>query len=185
MEVTNFMYNDQTIEFASNNNDSVMVNATQMAKIFDKRIDVFLKADHVKSFIEVLELTPFGGSLTTLKREEIVQIKNGVHTFFHRILALKFAAWLDPRFEVWVFSTIDTIILGHYREQKDATEAKLRAEKELENKKIELLKKYPEFAEFLELENKITDADRRRMKAIKASVAQLKFDLFNEEPALS
>ncbi len=178
MEITKFMYNEQSIEFATNNNDAVMVNATQMAKIFDKRIDVFLKADHVKAFIEVLELTPFGGSLVPLKREEIIQIKNGVNTFFHRILALKFAAWLDPRFEVWVFSTLDTIILGHYREQKDATEAKLRAEKELENKKDELLKKYPEFVDFLELENKITDAERRRIKAIRAAVAQLKLDLF-------
>jgi hypothetical protein len=39
-----------------------MVNATQMAKIFNKKIDFFLKADHVKEFISVLEFTPFGGN---------------------------------------------------------------------------------------------------------------------------
>jgi hypothetical protein len=47
----------------------------------------------------------------------------------HRILALKFAAWLDPYFEVWVYTTIDKIIFGNYREIKEATVEKLKAEK--------------------------------------------------------
>ena len=62
MEVLNFVYNDQPIEFQPNGDDNVMVNATQMAKVFGKRMDVFLKADHVQEFISVVELTPFGGS---------------------------------------------------------------------------------------------------------------------------
>ena len=33
----------------------------------------------------------------------------------HRVLALKFAAWLDPAFELWVFCTIDKILFDHYR----------------------------------------------------------------------
>ena len=96
----------------------------------------------------------------------------------HRILALKFAAWLDPDFEVWVFETIDNLLLGHYKEQKEATAEKLKAEQELELKKQELIKKYPEFIDFLAIEGKITDAEKRRLKAIRASVAQLRLDLF-------
>lgn len=178
MEVVHFIYQNQTIDFEPKGDDNLMINATQMAKVFGKRIDFFLKADHTNEFIKALELTPFGGRSTPLKREEIIKTVNGVNTWMHRTLALKFAAWLDPRFEVWVFSTIDHILLGHYREMREATIERLLAEKGLEKKKQELICNNPELAEFFELELKITAADRKRARALKASVAQLKLDLF-------
>ena len=36
----------------------------------------------------------------------------------HRILALKFASWLNPDFEIWVYSTIDKILFGSYAEDE-------------------------------------------------------------------
>jgi len=117
MEVVHFIYNEQTVDFLPTSNDNLMVNATQMAKIFGKRVDVFLKSDHTNEFINALEFTPFGGNSEPLKRDEIIQTKGQSGTWMHRILALKFAAWLDPKFEVWVFSTIDQILLGHYRDR--------------------------------------------------------------------
>ena len=98
----------------------------------------------------------------------------------HRILALKFAAWLDPKFEVWVFSTIDQIILGHYKEVKEATIEKIQAQNEFQRKKSDYILKHPELAEIFELELRITAADRKRMKALQASVAQIRMDLFQE-----
>ena len=97
----------------------------------------------------------------------------------HRILALKFAAWLDPDFEVWIYSTIDKIIFGNYREIKEATIEKLQAEKLQQLKKQELMEKYPDLSEYFALENYVTTADRKRMKAVKDSVNQLRMDLFN------
>ena len=38
----------------------------------------------------------------------------------HRILALKFAAWLDPDFELWVYNTIDNILFGNYNKHMAA-----------------------------------------------------------------
>ena len=201
MKVLDFIYNKTTISFEPNGNDDVMVNATEMAKVFDKRIDHFLKADHVQNFIEALKLPlngvsqeskngensgeessdefpPNGGNSECLKHEEIIQTRGQNGTWMHRLLALKFAAWLDPKFEVWVWRTVDKIILGHYKEQKEATTEKLLAENELEKKKKELLKKYPEFIDFLNIEGKISNAEKRRLKAIKAAVTQLRLDLF-------
>lgn len=180
MEVVHFIYNEQAIDFLPSGNDNVMVNATQMAKIIGKRVDVFLKSDHAKEFINALEFTPFGGNSEPLKKDEIIQTKGQSGTWMHRILALKFAAWLDPKFEVWVFSTIDKIILGHYKEMREATIEKLLAEKELARKKEELIRNNPELAEIFELELKISAAEKKRIKALKASVSQLKLDLFAE-----
>ena len=195
MEVVHFIYNEKDVDFLPSGNDNVMVNATQMAKIFGKLPKDFLKNDDTQNFIQAClrrakktaelrflesgkkENSPF---LDIKSESDLVDSKQKSGTWMHRILALKFAAWLDPDFEVWVFETIDKIILGHYKEQKEATAEKLRAERDLEIKKQELIEKYPEFVDFLALEGKITDAEKRRLKAIRDSVKQLKLDLFPE-----
>lgn len=178
MEVAQFIYNNQQVDFISNGDSNLMVNATQMAKIFEKRIDHFLRSDHANAFINALEFTPFGGNSVGLKREEIIQTKGQSGTWMHRILALKFAAWLDPNFEVWVFFTIDQIILGHYKDVKEATIEKIQAQNELQRKKADLIQRNPELAEIFELELRITAADRKRLNALKASTAQLRLELF-------
>lgn len=48
MEVVRFIYQDQSIDFEPKGDDNLMINATQMAKVFGKRIDFFLKADHYR-----------------------------------------------------------------------------------------------------------------------------------------
>ena len=178
MEVVHFIYNNQEVDFLPGENKDLMVNATQMARIFNKRVDVFLKSDHANEFINTLEFTPYGGNSEPLKRNEIIQTKGQSGTWMHRILALKFAAWLDTKFEIWVFSTIDQILLGAYRDQKDATTERLNAERSLEIKKRELIDKYPEFIDFLDLQDKVIMAEKRRIKAVKESVRQLKLELF-------
>lgn len=52
-----FIYQDMQIHFLINPTDNnVMINATEMAKAFDRRLDFFLKADHTKNFIKELEI---------------------------------------------------------------------------------------------------------------------------------
>lgn len=178
MEILQFIYNETKVDFLPSGNENLMVNATQMANVFGKEVTFFLRNDDTKRFIDSCLKTANSQFLGIKDREDLVSGKQKSGTWMHRVLALKFAAWLDPDFELWVFHTIDKIILGHFKEQKEATAAKLRAEKELEEKKQELLEKYPEFVEFLNIEGKISDAEKRRLKAIRDSVKQLKLDLF-------
>lgn len=177
-EVVQFMYNDSEVDFLSNG--SLMVNATQMAKIFGKDLFQFTKSDHAKSFIMQCLKPANAGFLGIENDSDLITSKQNSGTWMHRVLALKFAAWLDPAFELWVYITIDKILMGHYNEMKEATIEKLQAEKELATKKEALIQNHPELAEIFELELKITAADRKRAKALKASVAQLKLDLFAE-----
>lgn len=178
MEVVQFIYEDQEIEFLSGENENLMVNATQMAKIFGKQVIAFLRNDDTKNFINACLNSENSHFLGVKNEEDLFTSKQKTGTWMHRILALKFAAWLDPKFEVWVFSTIDKIILGHYKEMKEATIEKLQAEKQLERRKAELIRDNPELAEIFELELKISNADKKRIKALKASVSQLKLELF-------
>ena len=178
MKVVHFIYNNQPVDFLSGEKNNLMVNATQMAKIFGKDVFQFTRIDDTKKFILACLKPQNCGLLDISTDEDLIISKQKSGTWMHRILALKFAAWLDPYFEVWVFQTIDTIVLGHYREHREATTEKLRTGQLVELKKKELMEKYPEFMEFLELEGRLTEADRRRNKAMREAEKQLKLELY-------
>src|SRR5690606_4999210 len=99
MKALEFIYQDTEIHFSLNPTDEdVMVNATEMAKHFGKRTEDFIKTKNTKDFIKVLEKK----IIHTLIRGQIIDNRGRNGIYFHRILALKFAAWLSPEFEVWV-----------------------------------------------------------------------------------
>ena len=180
MEVVRFIYNQNEVDFLPSGNDDLMVNATQMAEIFGKKVEAFTRNDGTQKFINECLKSENSRFLGIKNESDLIDSRQKSGTWMHRVLALKFAAWLDPGFELWVYVTIDQILLGHYREMKEATIDRLRAEKELETKKQELICNNPELAELFELELKISAADRKRARALKAAVTQLKLDLFSE-----
>ena len=108
-----FIYQDTQIHFLLGNEKNVMVNATEMAKAFDRRIDFFLKTESTKAFIEAVEFPPKGVNSVKLTRADLIVTKGQSGTYFHRILALKFAAWLDPNFEVWIYSQLEEVLFGN------------------------------------------------------------------------
>jgi len=217
MKILEFIYNEKSISFDSVSDEIVMVNATEMAKAFEKRIDHFLKAEKTQEFIEALietlneekEFPLFGVNSGTknevefppngvnsdvknevefphirvnsklITKDDILQTRGKNGTWMHRILALEFAGWLDTKFKVWVWKTIDKILLGHYREVKAAVYEKMQAENARDEMKKRLLKDNPEFVQFLQLEGKITESEVKRQKAIKASMAQFKMEFQN------
>jgi hypothetical protein len=170
MKSLEFIYQDVEIHFLLGNDKDVMVNATEMAKAFGKRIDHFLKADHVKEFISVLEFTPFGGNSTPLTKDEIIQTKGQNGTYFHKILALKFAAWLDPIFEVWVYSTIEDILFGNYKRHWDAHIKQEQTKEEMESIKLRLITNptTEDVVRYFQLEQVYKNCSAEKAKAIKS-----------------
>jgi hypothetical protein len=182
MKVVNFIYNKQPVDFEPTGKDNVMVNATQMAKIFKKDLFQFTKSENTKEFISAC-LKPANAGLLSIKCEEdIIISKQKSGTWMHRVLALKFAAWLDPDFELWVFTTIDRIINHYFREQRDAMIEKITIKAQKEAKKEELLLKYPEMAEYFELDEQEKKALNKRAQAIKDQMKQLTLEF---APAIS
>lgn len=99
-----YNYNGVDITFELENSD-VMVNATQMAKAFPKkRMNDFTTNKQALEYINVLE-SKTGFPVLVVKHGGS---NNG--TTMHRRLALKFAAWLSPQFEDWVFEKIEEIL---------------------------------------------------------------------------
>lgn len=154
METQIFIYGGSEIAFDITGNGNVMVNATEMAKIFGKRIDHFLKTDHATEFIGLLEFPPNGVNSAPLSKDEIILTKGQSGTWMHRILALKFAAWLNPAFELWVYKTIDDLLFGRFRKMeeslKESAERRIRMQ-ELRGE-LQLSKEYQELEKLETLE---------------------------------
>ena len=110
-DIIRFNYEGQAIsfEFADGNK---MINATEMAKPFKgKLVADFLRLKGTKDYISLLD-ERYGNSHIAIKREVLRVVKGGdaseniQGTWVDEKLALKLAAWLSPRFELWVFDRI-------------------------------------------------------------------------------
>lgn len=105
-----FQYNGSPISFQKG--DSVMVNATEMAKPFKKIPKDWLRTKQSKEFINSLS-TVRQISLTGLVT--IQQGGNGEQgTWMHEDVALEFARWLSPMFAIWCNDRIKELLTkGH------------------------------------------------------------------------
>lgn len=100
MKAIEFIYQDTVIEFMVNpQSDNVMVNATEMAKAYNKRIDDFTRLSSTQDFISALvshlNREDNHAHLRDYVVEDVINSSKKRGTYMHRILALKFAAWLN------------------------------------------------------------------------------------------
>ena len=114
-EIVKFDYEGQRIsfEFADGNK---MINATEMAKPFKgKMVADFLRLKSTQDYIVLLE-ERYGNSHIAPPREVLRVVKGGdaaeglQGTWMEEKLALKFASWLSPHFELWVYDRIQELI---------------------------------------------------------------------------
>jgi len=150
MEVVKFIYNETPVDFEPSGKANLMVNATQMAKIFGKKIENFTRIETTQNFISSCLKNANKRYLGIEKEEDLIKSKQKSGTWMHRILALKFAAWLDPAFELWIFLTIDQILFGESIKYKQilGKKAEIQFKKD---KVIKILEQNPEYMELMDL----------------------------------
>ena len=122
-------------------NGDVMVNATEMLKSFpSKRMSDFTASHQTESFIMALQAKT-GFSVSALI--QTIKGGNGVQgTWMHQKLALKFAAWLSPEFELWVYDRIEELVKEGYTKldsisRKDLAMLLIQSEEEKERLQAE------------------------------------------------
>jgi len=190
MKIIKFIYQDQEIDFEINKN--IMVNATEMAKISDKKVENFTRLDQTHYFIKSClnyakseeNKTPKSVLYGIENENDLIISRQKSGTWMHRILALKFAAWLNSDFEVWVYVTIDTLINQYYNQHKEATIKQLTAKQKKQVVKQTILEKYsnlPEITEYFELDKTDIEAGKERHLAMINQFKQLKLEFdFNK-----
>jgi hypothetical protein len=111
-DIRKFTYDNEVITFEFADGQS-MVNATEMAKPFGKKTSSFMRTQSTKAFVLALEENYRQKGAT---KEVLRVIKGGDSnelqgTWMDEHLALKFAGWLAPQFEVWVYERIRELLL--------------------------------------------------------------------------
>ena len=117
METKEFEYNGKVVGFEISDKN-VMVNATQMAKQFGKKVEAFMRNEGTIEFVNEALKSENSRFVGIKDESDLVNSRQKTGTWMHRILALKFAAWLNPAFEIWVYTTIDKILFGSYAEDE-------------------------------------------------------------------
>lgn len=140
---TKFNYMGSPISFKQDEN--LMINANHMANPFGKLTADFLRLDQTQDFIEVLD-RKLNMGYPIIKKE----VGRYGGTWMHEKLALKFAAWLSPEFELWVFDRIEELLttgktelpssmpshIDALRGWADQLEVSAKQQKEIEQQKL-------------------------------------------------
>ena len=113
---TKFSYEGQEITFEFSDG-STMINATEMAKPFGKQVGGFLRTKETKTYIGLLEdryanlhIGQPRPVLRVVKGGDTIRDGVAQGTWMDEKLALKFAAWLSAKFELWVYDRIDELL---------------------------------------------------------------------------
>lgn len=155
MQTLIYDYQGKQIEFLLSGD--MMVNATEMAAVYGKRVSKFLEKKETQNFIEALEKSAFPGfkgpefgplnpRFADLPPEKVVKCPNGVPilitipgregvTWMHRWLAIDFAMWLDLEFKIWVIEKIDYLLINFSNKHREL----INREQELKKEKAKLL----------------------------------------------
>ena len=172
MKTLEFIYQENAIHFLVNPSDrNVMINATEMAKNFNKEPKDFLRLEGTKNFINYqVEKNNIVADVPRYIKENIYYSNNKAGTFMSRKLALKFAAWLDVKFEDWVFETIDNIIFGNYQKHWEAHAELEKARQDITHFKKQMRinpssENVEAFLDALDRENSSKNAKRRAIKS--------------------
>lgn len=98
-----FIYNNAPVTFQLGNGD-VLVNATQMAKPFNKRPNDYLGLPSTNELLNAAT-RKYGRS-----ENQLVKVINGVGTWLHEDIALDFAQWLSVDFKLWCNDRIKELL---------------------------------------------------------------------------
>ena len=108
-EIKVFDYNGCSVSFFTGK--SVMVNATEMAKPFGKRVSDWMDNQYSKEYIQAL----IDVRKSVSADFQAVRVVKGGNptlqgTWMHEDVALEFARWLSPAFAIWCNDRIKELL---------------------------------------------------------------------------
>ena len=114
--IISFDYKGNQISFM--NGKDVMVNATQLAKPYNKRPAEYLRLPDTLKLMNAitrkygivenqLVTTSKGGNVSDMGKSHIVENQQG--TWIHRLIAIDYCQWLDIDLKLWCTEKLDEL----------------------------------------------------------------------------
>ena len=178
METKICSFSNNPITFSLSKDNGIMINATEMAAAFNKDLFQFTKREDTIAFIDACLKPANAGLLRIVNKSDLIISRQKAGTYMHRVLALKFAAWLDPEFELWVYSTIEQLMFGKHVEREKSMERTIALQKELSDIKDKSEKTGTDFVRYLEIERQLNRERALRKSLTAESISEMK-NIFN------
>lgn len=180
METKICVFNENPITFALDKDNGMMVNATEMAKPFGKKVSEFMSNESTKAFVNEALKSGDSRFLKVSSQSDLYYSTPRTGTWMHRVLAIKFAAWLNPALELWVYSTIERILFGKHAQREQSFERTLKLQKELDLLKNKTEKTGDDFNRYLNLERGLKHEKAVRKSLTAEAVTEMR-SLFEDD----
>ena len=180
METKICIFKENPITFVLDKNNGMMVNATEMAKPFGRKVEAFMRNEGTILFVNEALKSENSRFLKLFSQSDLYYSSQNTGTWMHRVLALKFAAWLNPDFEIWVYSTIERILFGKHAQREESLERSLKFQNESKQLKDKADKTGEDFTRYLELERQLKYEKSFRKSLTAAAVTEMR-SLFEED----
>ena len=180
METKILKFKEREITFLLTKDNGMMINATEMAKAFNKEMKDFNKLESTNQFIESCLISEFSSLIGVEKKEDLLYSKQNSGTFMHRVLALKFAAWLSSDFEVWIYATIEQLLFGKHVERDKSFERTLAFQKEIDELRDKPEKTVDDFERYIVIERALRVEKSLRKSLTMGTMADMR-DLFSNQ----
>ena len=131
------------------------------------------KREEYRDFINACLKTRNSAFLNVKKEEDLYTSRQKSGTWMHRVLALKFAAWLNSEFELWVYATIDSIIFGKHVEREKSLERSIILQNEQNTLASKPDKTGEDFERYLMIERKLRSEQIIRKNLTKESISEM------------
>jgi hypothetical protein len=125
MKTKEFFYQESKITFTIGDNSDVKVNGNEMSKVFDKDVQDFLNQKVIKDFVRTyIQFEKESNSENnSFSKQDILYTEKKSGIYLDKVLAIKLATWLDPKFEIWIIKTMESLKFSHYSEHLKALSA--------------------------------------------------------------
>jgi len=98
----------------------------------------------------------------------------------NEIAAIKFAAWLNPDFEVWVYKTIKEILFGDTRKRDLSFKRTLEVKKRIKELKEKVVRTGEDFTEYLQLDAELKLEQNSRSRFTVERINEIQVLIFTE-----
>ena len=125
MKIQKFFYKNIDVSFDEKN----FLDATSIAKHFDKFVKDYLKTAQTQDYINALAQNLSVGNIILTANDLVVVRQGGAiqGTWLHPKLAVNFARWLSADFAVWCDLKIDELIKNHQNPTAVSTHSRTEA----------------------------------------------------------
>ncbi len=173
MKTLEYIYQETEIHFLLSDDENVMINATEMARPFGREVKDFNKLESTNRFIEACLISEENSLIDLKDRSDFLLSVKNQGTYMHRILALKFAAWLDVEFEIWIYARINDILFGNYSIHRQKSIDIIKKKRELRQIEYQIQESSNELAsQLLQKQQELKVLENEKAKALKDQTIQ-------------